>query len=89
MKKIPKFKNFKEEVGFWENKDSVEYIDWSKAKKAIFPNLKPSAETISLRLPISLLSEIKNLAHKKDVPYQSLIKVMLNHEINLMQENLL
>lgn len=86
MKKIPKFKNFKEEAKFWKNKDSVEYIDWSKAKKAVFPNLKPSAETISLRLPISLLSKIKNLAHKKDVPYQSLITVMLTHGINLIRE---
>ena len=89
MKKMPKFKNCKEEASFWENKNSVEYIDWSKAHKAIFPNLKPSAETISLRLPISLLSEIKSIAHKKDVPYQSLIKVMLTHEINLLRENLL
>lgn len=89
MKKMPKFKNRIEEANFWENKDSVEYIDWSKAQKAVFPNLKPSAETISLRLPISLLSEIKNLAHKKDVPYQSLIKVMLTHEINLLRKNLL
>ena len=89
MKKIPKFENYKEETNFWKNKDSVEYIDWSKAKKVIFPNLKPSTETISLRLPISLLNEIKNLAHKKGVPYQSLIKIMLTHEINLLRENLL
>jgi predicted DNA binding CopG/RHH family protein len=89
MKKIPKFKTYNEEASFWKNKDSTEYMDWSKAKKAIFPNLKPSAETISLRLPLSLLSEIKNLAHKKDVPYQSLIKLMLTHEINLLRGNIL
>ena len=87
MKKIPHFKNFKEEDKFWKREDSAKYIDWTKAKVATFPNLKPSAETISLRLPASLLNEIKNVAHKKDVPYQSLIKIMLSREINSLRDN--
>ena len=85
MKKIPKFKNQKEEKKFWEHSDSAEYIDWTKAKLAKFPNLKVSPETISLRLPESLLNEIKIIAHKNDVPYQSLIKIMLAHEIDLLK----
>ncbi|EKD45463.1 MAG: hypothetical protein ACD_69C00280G0002 [uncultured bacterium] len=83
MKKIPTFKNQEEETTFWEREDSTKYIDWTKAKLAIFPKLKPSAETISIRLPLSLLNEIKNIAHKKDVPYQSLIKIMLSQEVYL------
>jgi predicted DNA binding CopG/RHH family protein len=63
--------------------DSADYIDWSKAKLASFPNLKPSATTISLRLPETLLHDIKILAHKEDIPYQSLIKIMLAHEVLL------
>ena len=82
MKKIPKFKNSKKEAEFWQREDSTNYIDWGKASPASFPNLKPSTETISLRLPAALLNEIKTIAHKEDVPYQSLIKFMLAHEIN-------
>ncbi|MEI8055448.1 MAG: BrnA antitoxin family protein [bacterium] len=83
MKAIPVFKSPKAEAKFWQREDSTKYIDWSKAVLASFPNLKPSAETISLRLPASLLSEIKVLAHKEDVPYQSLIKIMLAREVGL------
>ena len=82
LKPIPQFKNEDEEREFWSVHDSSEYIDWSKAKKAKLPNLKPSTETISLRLPISLLESIKILANKKDVPYQSLIKILLTEKIN-------
>ena len=81
LKKLPSFKNEAEERKFWENHDSVDYIDWSKAKKASFPNLKPSTKTISLRLPESLLAEIKSLAHKNDVPYQSFIKLLLSAKV--------
>ena len=83
MKKIPKFKNTKEEAEFWRREDSTQYIDWEKSSQAIFPSLKPSTETISLRLPADLLNEIKVIAHKKDIPYQSLIKVMLAQEVNM------
>ena len=90
MKKIPNFKTPEEEAEFWAVHDSTEYVDWSKAKKTIFPNLKPSTEAISLRLPSPLLSRIKELANEQDVPYQSLMKVYLNdrvkHEIKVTQK---
>lgn len=82
MKKIPRFKNEDQERDFWEKADSSEYIDWKKAKKVVFPNLKPSVKTISLRLPESMLEEIKLLANKRDVPYQSLMKIFLSERID-------
>ncbi|MBI4268689.1 BrnA antitoxin family protein [Candidatus Uhrbacteria bacterium] len=81
LKKIPTFKSDKAEARFWDTHDSTEYIDWSKAKRVRFPNLKPSTETISLRLPQGMLEEIKVLAQKRDVPYQSLMKIMLDSKI--------
>ena len=81
LKPIPKFKNEKEERKFWLTHDSTEYVDWSKARRAVFPNLKPTYKSISLRLPLFMLNEIKVLANKKDVPYQSLIKVYLAEKI--------
>ena len=78
LKPIPKFRTEAEERRFWETHDSTEYVDWSKAKRVIFPNLKPSTASISLRLPISLLEQIKVAANKRDVPYQSLIKTWLS-----------
>lgn len=77
FKEIPKFNSEAEERAFWETHDSTEYLDWSKAKLARFPNLKPSTKTISLRLPESLLDRIKIEANKRDMPYQSLIKAWL------------
>ena len=79
LKKIPKFKSEKEEKIFWETHDSLDYIDWTKAKHAKFPNLKPSIKTISIRLPENLLNDIKILAHKSDIPYQSLMKILLTN----------
>jgi len=81
LKPIPKFKNEKEERKFWMIHDSTEYVDWSKARKAVFPNLKPTYKSISLRLPAYMLDEIKLLANKKDVPYQSLMKVFLAEKV--------
>ena len=81
MKKIPTFKNEDEEREFWADHDSADYIDWNKANKVVFPNLKPSTKTISLRLSESLLDELKFLANKKDVPYQSLMKVFLAEKV--------
>ena len=78
LKPIPKFKNEDEEREFWATHSSVDYFDWSKAKSVVFPNLKPSTETISLRLPLSLLERIKVEANRRDIPYQSYIKVKLN-----------
>ncbi|HTE22304.1 MAG TPA: BrnA antitoxin family protein [Candidatus Limnocylindria bacterium] len=81
LKKIPNFKSPEEEAKFWDTHDSTEYIDWSKAEKAVFPNLKVSTESISLRLPSPLLARIKELANEKDVPYQSLMKVYLSDQV--------
>ena len=81
LKPIPKFKNENEERKFWMTHDSTEYVDWSKAKRVIFPNLKPTYKSISLRLTAFMLDQIKLLANKKDVPYQSLMKVFLAEKI--------
>lgn len=81
-KKIPKFKSEDEERNFWATHDSSEYVDWKKAKRVVLPELKPSLKTISLRLPESMIEELKLLAHKKDVPYQSLLKIFLSEKIN-------
>jgi predicted DNA binding CopG/RHH family protein len=80
-KKIPKFESEDREREFWSNQDSTEYVDWGKAKRLSFPNLKPSTRTISVRLPESMLDDLKMLANKKDVPYQSLLKVFLSERI--------
>jgi predicted DNA binding CopG/RHH family protein len=81
-KKIPKFKNEDEEREFWSSHDSAEYVDWKKAKRVILSNLKPSVKTISLRLPESMLDELKLIANKRDVPYQSLVKIFLADRID-------
>lgn len=81
VKLIPKFKSEDEEREFWATADTSEYFDWSKAEPVIFPNLKPSTETISLRLPEWLLARIKQLANKRDVPYQSLMKIFLAEKV--------
>jgi len=81
MLKIPKFKNEVEEHAFWAKADSSLYFDYSKFKRAKFPNLKLSTETISLRLPKGTLEDIKIAASKRDVPYQSLIKIYLDNAI--------
>ena len=81
LKKIPHFDTEEEERAFWETHDTADYVDWSRARVGVFPNLKPSTETISLRLPLGLLAELKMLANKRDVPYQSLLKVFLAERI--------
>lgn len=81
LKKIPTFKR-EEERKFWATHDSSEYVDWKKAERIVFPNLKLSTKTISLRLPEHILDEIKMLARKRDVPYQSLIKIFLKDRLN-------
>lgn len=79
---IPVFKAEAEERAFWESHDSSDHVDWSKAKRVRFPNLKPSTKAISLRLPVDLLERIKMAANKRDVPYQSLIKVWLSEKVD-------
>jgi predicted DNA binding CopG/RHH family protein len=82
LKPIPQFVDEKEEQLFWEQNDSSDYLDWSKANKVVMPNLRPTTKTISLRLPQHLLDSIKSAAHARDVPYQSLIKVWLQEKLN-------
>ncbi len=77
IKTMPALLSEAEERAFWEKHDTTEFVDWSRAKLAVFPDLRPSTETISLRLPAGLLAELKVLANKRDVPYQSLMKVFL------------
>lgn len=81
LKKLPRFKSEAEEREFWATHDSTEYVDYSKAKRVVFSGLKPSTETISLRLPKSLLNHLKSLANKRDVPYQSLLKLFLAERV--------
>lgn len=81
-KPIPRFKSEAEERCFWESHDSADYVDWSEAERVRMPNLRPSTTSISLRLPVSLLERIKIAAHKRDVPYQSLIKTWLAEKVD-------
>jgi predicted DNA binding CopG/RHH family protein len=82
LKKIPVFKSEDEERKFWAENDSTEFIDWKKSEKVILPKLKPSTKTISLRLPEHILDELKMMACKRDVPYQSLINIFLKDRLN-------
>jgi predicted DNA binding CopG/RHH family protein len=81
LKPIPQFKNEDEEDEFWSTHDSTEHIDWSKAKRVIVPNFKPSTKTITIRVTESLLNALKAIANKKDVPYQSLVKMFLDEKV--------
>jgi predicted DNA binding CopG/RHH family protein len=81
LKPIPTFAKEADERAFWESHDSTDYVDWSKARRVSFPNLKPTTTAISLRVPVSLLEAIKVAANKRDVPYQSLIKTWLAEKV--------
>jgi len=88
MKKaIPEFKSEAEEFEFWSSSgkgaDSTEFLDWSKAKRTKLPNLRPSLRTISVRLPVAMIEDLKILANKRDVPYQSLLKVFLAERLEM------
>jgi len=80
---LPEFENEDDERAFWAEHDSSDYIDWSTAQQAIFPNLKLSTRSISLRLPESMLDELRQLANQRDVPYQSLIKIFLRERMDM------
>lgn len=82
LKEIPTFESEDAEREFWATQDSTEYVDWGRVRPTTFPNLKPSTRTISLRLPDMLLANLKMLAHKRDVPYQSLLKIFLAERID-------
>ncbi len=81
-KPIPKFENEDEEREFWAAHDSTEYMDWSQAEKVLLPNLKPANKAVSLRMSETMINELKLLANKMDVPYQSLMKVYLRERID-------
>jgi predicted DNA binding CopG/RHH family protein len=80
--RVPQFKSEAQERKFWEAHDSAGLIDWSKAKRVRLPNLKPSTQSISLRLPVHTYERIKAAANARDVPYQSLIKVWLDEKLS-------
>jgi predicted DNA binding CopG/RHH family protein len=80
-KKVPRFETEEKERDFWAEHDSADYLDWSRAERTVFPRLKPSTKTISLRLPEALLDDLKYIANKKDVPYQSLLKIYLAERV--------
>jgi predicted DNA binding CopG/RHH family protein len=86
-KPAPQFSTETEERAFWETHDSTDYVDWSRAEKVQLPNLKPSSTSISLRLPNALLERIKVAAGKRDVPYQSLIKIWLAEKVDAARAN--
>ncbi len=81
LKPIPKFETETQEQEFWSAHDSTDYVDWSKAQRITFGRLKPSTQTISIRLPEALLEDLKLLANKRDVPYQSLLKIFLAERV--------
>jgi predicted DNA binding CopG/RHH family protein len=80
-KTIPRFKTEEQERRFWANHDSADYVDWRKAQYVTMANLKPTLKTISVRLPEIMIEQLKLLAHKKDVPYQSLMKIFLAERV--------
>ena len=80
-KMVPEFKSEERERAFWAEHDSSDYIDWRSGKRVVFPQLKPSTKTISLRLPEMLLEDLRYLANKRDVPYQSLLKIYLAERV--------
>jgi len=80
-KNMPKFKSEAEERRFWQTNDSAEYVDWSAAEDVLMPKLRPTTRSVSIRLPDAMVEELKILANKRDVPYQSLLKVFLSERI--------
>jgi predicted DNA binding CopG/RHH family protein len=86
LKVLPTFSSEEQERNFWAREDSADYLDWTKAQRVVFPNLKPSLRTISLRLPVTLIARLKLLANKRDVPYQSLLKSFLAERVRKEME---
>ncbi len=83
LKPLPALKSEDAERNFWAREDSTDYIDWAKAQPVVFPNLKPSVRTISVRLPVTMIARLKLLANQRDVPYQSLLKIFLAERLEL------
>ena len=86
QKVLPTFNSEEQERNFWAREDSADYLDWTKARRVVFPNLKPSLRTISLRLPVTLIARLKQLANRRDVPYQSLLKSFLAERVRKEME---
>jgi len=86
-KLIPQFETEAQEQEFWSSHDSTDYVDWSQAQRVTFGRLKPSTQTISIRLPVALLEDLKLLANKRDVPYQSLVKIFLAERVTQEQRS--
>jgi predicted DNA binding CopG/RHH family protein len=84
---IPKFANEEEERKFWETHDSIDYFDYTRSRRVRFPNLKPSTTSISLRLPAGMLEEIKIEANRRDVPYQSMLKIWISERLARARES--
>ncbi|MBI2119285.1 MAG: BrnA antitoxin family protein [Elusimicrobia bacterium] len=83
LKKIPKFKSEKEEAEFWSSHDTTEYIDWGKAKRTIFPNLKPTSRAVPIKLPTWLIESLKFLANRHHTSYQSLLRSYVEKEVEM------
>jgi predicted DNA binding CopG/RHH family protein len=81
LKRIPRFRSEEKEREFWAQNDSADFVDYSIAKQTPFPNLKPTSKAISIRLPESLIENIKMLANREDVPYQSMMKILLSEKV--------
>jgi len=81
LKKVPRFENPDEEFEFWAKYDATGFVDMKKSKRVIFSKLKPTTKLVTLRLPVYLIDQLKVIAHKKDVPYQSLVKIILTEEV--------
>lgn len=81
MRKVPKFRTEDKERDFWASRDSTEFVDWRRAKRVKLPDLRPTTRTISIRLPESMIERLKVLANKRDVPYQSLLKMFVADKI--------
>ena len=80
-KRLPRFKNEEQERKFWASHDSADYLEWRRGKRVVLPNLRPTLRTISLRLPEPMIERLKLLANKRDVPYQSLLKMFVAERI--------
>jgi predicted DNA binding CopG/RHH family protein len=86
-KRLPKFTNEDQEREFWSQHDSADYLDWRQAERVVLPNLRPSSKTISLRLPKPMVDQLKLLANKRDVPYQSLLKIFVAERLKAEFKN--
>ena len=81
IRKIPKFRDEEQERNFWASHDSTDYVDWRRSERVKLPNLRPTTRTISIRLPESMIEKLKVLANKRDIPYQSLLKMFVADKI--------